>query len=201
MSDRCCRLWRAHFGAVLVMLMLAACGPSQQTLSGSVSSSPTAPPGAAGVVTAVPTVAGPDLTVAPTAAGPVAPDITVRDVDGRAVRLSDFRGKTVLLNFRATWCGYCRQEAPELQKAHESFPDLVIMAVNIQESPDKVVAYRQQLKLTFTMYIDATGEAAQAYRVRGIPASFFIGPQGHIFSQQVGPLTLQAVRSALAGQG
>jgi cytochrome c biogenesis protein CcmG/thiol:disulfide interchange protein DsbE len=192
------KLVRVVSASVILLLGLVACGATQSPTT-SVGSVAVATAGVADVPTVIPAVTAPVLTATPD--GPVAPDISVEDVSGKTVRLSDFRGKTVLLNFRATWCGYCRQEAPELQKAHESFPDLVIMSVNIQESPDKVVAYEQELKLTFAMYVDATGAAAQSYKVRGIPSSFFIDPEGHIFSQHLGPLTLQMVRSTLAGMG
>ena len=192
------KLVRVVSASVILLLGLVACGATQSPTT-SVGPVAVATAGVADVPTVIPAVTAPVLTATPD--GPVAPDISVEDVSGKTVRLSDFRGKTVLLNFRATWCGYCRQEAPELQKAHESFPDLVIMSVNIQESPDKVVAYEQELKLTFAMYVDATGAAAQSYKVRGIPSSFFIDPEGHIFSQHLGPLTLQMVRSTLAGMG
>ena len=127
-----------------------------------------------------------------------APDITVKDLQGKTVSLSDFRGKTVLLNFRTTWCGYCRAEAPELQAAHESIDGLVILGVNIRESAEVVRRYMDDLGLTFAMLLDESGEAANTYGVRGIPASFLIGSDGRVFAETVGPLSLFRIRSYLA---
>jgi len=133
-----------------------------------------------------------------TEVGGLAPDITVTDESGKQVRLSDYRGKSVLLNFRTTWCGYCRQEAPELQAAYEAEPELVIMPVNVREDAPTVAGYAKELGLTLPMFLDESGDAATAYDVRGIPASFFIGPDGRVFAKAVGPLTASRIRDYLA---
>jgi peroxiredoxin len=133
--------------------------------------------------------------------GAQAPEILLQDLGGGRVSLSQHRGRVVLLNFRTTWCGYCLQEAPELEKAHREFPSLVILAVNIQESASAVSAYARELGLTFPMLLDGSGEAARTYGVRGIPRSFFIGKDGRIAAEHLGPLTLEQIRQYLEKVG
>lgn len=131
--------------------------------------------------------------------GGIAPDITVYDLSGNEVQLSDFRGKTVLLNFRATWCGYCRAEAPALQQAYESVGDLAIVAIYVGEDAATVSGFAEAEKLSFPMYTDS-GPAAQTYGVQGIPASYFIDPKGHIFETTIGSLTYPSIQAFLAEQ-
>lgn len=133
--------------------------------------------------------------------GALAPDVRLMDLAGREVQLSQFRGRPLLLNFRTTWCGYCRQEAPELQAAHEVLPDVVVLGVYIDESAAQVSAYTQQLGLTFPVALDDGGESARTYNVRGIPMSFFLDAGGVITAQHLGPLSLDRIRSYLSEQG
>lgn len=132
-----------------------------------------------------------------TSVGAVAPDITVYDLDGNAVTLYSFRGKTVLLNFRATWCHYCQAEAPALQQTFQDDEDLAIVSVYIGEDAATVTQFAQSNGYTFPMYTD-TGEASAAYQVQGIPASFFIDAKGRIFATALGSLTSDSIRSYLA---
>ncbi len=136
----------------------------------------------------------------PTEAGDSAPDIALKDMQGGTVHLSDYRGKTVLLNFRTTWCGYCRSEAPELEAAHQSIPDLVVLGVYVNESPSDVREYVQELGLTFTALLDDTGDAARAYGIRGIPKTFFLDEKGRVFAEHMGPLTAAGVQEYLDGR-
>ena len=143
--------------------------------------------------------AGSDEAEVSTDVGGIAPDITVYDLAGNEVQLSDFRGKTVLLNFRATWCGYCRAEAPALQQAYESVDGLAIVAIYVGEDAATVSDFAQSEKLSFPMYTDS-GAASQTYGVRGIPASYFIDAKGRIFETAIGSLTYPSIQSYLAEQ-
>lgn len=134
-----------------------------------------------------------------TQVGDTAPDVTVYDLNGKQVRLSDFRGKTVLLNFRATWCRYCQTEAPALQQASQSLKDLTILAVYVNEDAATVQGFADANGYTFPMYTDS-GAAAQAYDVQGIPASFFIDAKGRIFATALGSLTNESLQSYLSQQ-
>lgn len=129
--------------------------------------------------------------------GAIAPDFALPGPDGAEITLSSFRGRPVLLNFRTTWCSYCREEAPVLQEAHETIDGLVVFSVYIQESVARISAYSEDLGLTFPYASDGPGEVAEVYGVSGIPQSCFIDAAGVITAQHVGPLTIGAIRGYL----
>lgn len=130
-----------------------------------------------------------NLPVAPRE-GALAPDFTLRELGGAEVRLSELRGKVVLLNFWATWCPYCRAERSALQKAHEQYSGrgVVILSVNIGEKQGVVQAFAEARKLTMTVLLDEDGTVARAYHVQGIPVSFLIDRDGIIRSRHLGLL-------------
>ena len=110
--------------------------------------------------------------------GMPAPDFTLPSPDGQPMKLSDFRGQAVMVNFWATWCVPCRVEMPLFLNAYETNRNgLVILGVNSQETPAQVVPYVQQAGLTFPIVID-DGSAASVYRVRALPTTFFIDAEG-----------------------
>jgi peroxiredoxin len=123
--------------------------------------------------------------------GGQAPDFTLLSVDGKAVRLSDFRGKSVVLNFWATWCPPCRKEFPELVALYNANKDrgLVVLGINLQEPPDQVRKFAQEYGATFPIVIDIDADVAGQYRLLGLPMTWFIDPQGILRAQQVGVLT------------
>jgi peroxiredoxin len=123
--------------------------------------------------------------------GSVAPDFAIRTLDGQTVRLSDFRGRPVVVNFWATWCGPCEAEMPLLQKMHDTEKEagVVLLAVDVQEMPSIVQRYVERKKLTFPILLDQSGDVAAQYRVRAYPTTFFIDAEGVVRSWQVGALT------------
>ena len=106
-----------------------------------------------------------------------APDFQLDNLRGEAVSLAQFRGKPVLLNFWASWCGPCRQEMPFLQEIYENQElqdtGLVILAVNIGESPATAERFMEAGGFSFPVLLDIDNSVAGKYNVRGIPATFF----------------------------
>ena len=111
--------------------------------------------------------------------------------NGELVALSDFRGKTVILNFWATWCPPCRAEMPDLQAVFEERApddDFVVLAIDFEETAAAVSGFVEEFELTFPVAIDTTLEVAEAYGVRGLPATFFIDTQGIVRAVNLGPV-------------
>jgi len=117
-----------------------------------------------------------------------APDFSLPDLTGKKIRLKDFRGKVVFLNFFATWCAPCRLEMPAMERLHWSYKDkgLVVLAVDIRESAKTVRAFTQELKLSFPALLDQKGSVAYTYSVRPVPATYLIGRDGKILGRAFG---------------
>lgn len=143
--------------------------------------------------------------VASPGAGQVAPDFLLEEHGtGRLVRLSDYRGKTVVLNFWATWCPPCIAEMPELEALHASHAaagDLVVLAVNVEEPPVAVSEFRAQRPLTLVVLGDRSGEVRRHYGLPGLPGTFFIDRDGVVRSKALGPVTGQPLKDGLASVG
>ena len=122
--------------------------------------------------------------------GKPAPDFTLRTVDGQTVRLSDRRGKVVLLDFWASWCGPCRASLPHIQEASESESwanrGLVVWAVNARQSAEDVGYFLANNQYTFTALLDEDGAVMSKYGVRGIPMTVLIGRDGKVENVWVG---------------
>jgi len=136
--------------------------------------------------------------------GYTAPDFTLSDLDGNPVKLSDFRGQVVYLNFWATWCPPCREEMPAIEAIHKEMGDKVkVLAVNIEGTRDEVSAFAREFGLSFPIVLDSDLSVARKYLVRGIPVSLFIDKDGVIRAKYVGGLTkdkmAQAIRKASGG--
>ncbi|MGA8941397.1 MAG: thiol-disulfide oxidoreductase ResA [Thermoactinomyces sp.] len=126
------------------------------------------------------------------AVGEKAPNFELSTLDGKTVRLSDYQGKTVLLNFWGTWCEPCRTEMPALQKAYETYhkKGLVVLSVNIAETDVAVSSFARQYGLTFPMLMDRERDVTRLYDVGPIPSTFFIDKDGKISKKIEGPLLL-----------
>lgn len=119
-----------------------------------------------------------------------APDFTLTDLDGDSLNTADLRGKNVLVNFWATWCGPCRQEMPMLEAASAEYaPDLVVLAVNIGEEPWRVKKFIYDLGLSFEVLMDEGNQVQNLYRVRAYPTSYLIDTRGVVRAQHVGLLS------------
>jgi len=116
----------------------------------------------------------------------MAPDFTLEDIEGRKVKLSDYRGKTVFLNFWATWCPYCVQEMPDLDKANKELMkrgDAVVITVAEEESAEVVKKFMEDNKLSLPALMDYDGKVGSIYGVSGIPVTFVIKKDGSVYGR------------------
>ncbi len=121
----------------------------------------------------------------PTLVGKNAPDFTVSD-GANTVHLANYRGKVVLLNFWASWCGPCIQETPALVQLHHERPDLAILAVSIDEDPDAYQRFLQHFHVDLTTVRDPNQTAAKLYHTDGWPETYIIDRNGIIRRKVVG---------------
>ncbi len=111
-----------------------------------------------------------------------APDFTLAALEGDPITLADLQGKALVLNFWATWCQPCRTEMPALERVWNDYreQDLIILAVSLQESSQRVSAFIQEIGLTLPVLLDDTGQVFQSYQVQLYPTTFFIDREGII---------------------
>ena len=129
-----------------------------------------------------------------TVAENLAPDFTVVDAQGNQVRLSDFRGRGVVLNFWASWCGPCKSEMPHFQNAYEEYGnELHFLMVNMSTGFGDTRAEAQKIietgGYTFPVYYDDNMECAYGYGITAIPMTVFIDKNGNIVSAKSGMIS------------
>lgn len=123
-------------------------------------------------------------------ARPQAPDFFLEDLDGKKRRLSNLRGKVVLVNFWATWCPPCRREMPSIERLSHVIKraDFEILAVNVAENLDTVFSFTGTLEPipTFPIVFDTDSSVLKAWPVMGLPTTFILDKQGRIVYRMVG---------------
>jgi thiol-disulfide isomerase/thioredoxin len=172
---------RRIIAPIILALALAACGSSQPA--------------------AVPTVEVGNVALATESAlidkgngrpadGQVAPDFSYTMADGSVHKLSELRGRRVLVNFWATWCVPCREEMPELeQTAKENSDSLVVLAVNRNEAPAAIAKFGNEIGVTFPLITNIAGDIGDRYGATSLPVTYFINSDGTISSKQLGALS------------
>jgi cytochrome c biogenesis protein CcmG/thiol:disulfide interchange protein DsbE len=131
-----------------------------------------------------------------------APELDGKGLDGQPVRLSDYRGKVVLLNFWATWCVPCRKEMPDIQalaQAHAG--QLQVIAVNVGEDSEAIRAFMNELELELPVVLDRDMEITRKFMVIGLPTTYFINREGRISVRAVGQLDRHGLEHRLAEAG
>ena len=127
----------------------------------------------------------------PLTVGKVAPDFQLPDLNDKEIRLSDYRGKVVFLNFWATWCKPCREEMPSMEVLYKNFEKdgLVILAVSIDRVTTKkeIPPFVKSLNLTFPVLVDSWGQTDKRYKLMGVPETYIIDREGTLREKVIGP--------------
>lgn len=117
-----------------------------------------------------------------------APDFILQDMDGVKHRLSDYKGKPVIINFWATWCPPCRAEMPSMQRAWDKIKDqnIAMLAINVGEDEDTIFTFLGDYPADFSILLDASGEVSEQWPLKGLPTTFIVSPDGKIVYQAIG---------------
>ena len=122
-------------------------------------------------------------------------DLTLTDMNGAAVRLADYKGKVVILNFWATWCGPCEAEIPELIDTYDKYKDkgVVVLGVSVDDTAETLRAYAAQKKMNYPVIMWHEGLDETYGPLLGVPITFFIGRDGMIHEKHMGPVNKEQV--------
>jgi thiol-disulfide isomerase/thioredoxin len=185
---------------ILLSIVLAGCGggtPTPAAVKGQATAIEEFPVGP-GRGFAEARVVGSAQPVPVLKAGDIPPDFTFRLEDGRYTRLSELKGRPVLINFWATWCGPCRQEMPEIVNAAAEKENLIVLAVNQEESLSLVEPFAEEFKMELPVLLDPEGKVGWLYQARGLPTTVFVDADGKVASVFIGRMTPQALTEHLA---
>ena len=147
-----------------------------------------------------PRASAPDTGASAGGAGEAAKlDLTVKDMNGASVRLADYKGKVIVLNFWATWCGPCQVEIPELVETYAHYKDqgVVVLGISIDDSAETLRAYAPQKNMNYPVLL-MQDDVDEAYGpIFGVPVTFFIGRDGKISRKHFGPVTKAQVEQEI----
>ena len=132
----------------------------------------------------------------------LAPDFTVYDLEGNAHKLSDFRGKPVVLNFWASWCGPCKSEMPDFDEAYKTYgQDIHFLMVNLtdgyQETKESASGFVAESGYSFPVYYDTDVDAARVYGVSSVPVTYFLDSNGYLIAVGQGALSAENLQKGI----
>lgn len=136
--------------------------------------------------------------------GNLAPDFELKTLDGESMKLSDYRGKRIILNMWATWCPPCRAEMPDMQDFYEANQDkgIIILGVNLTSSekqPENIAKFIDEFGLTFPVVLDEKNSVADRYQVVSIPTTYMIDSRGVIQQKIIGPMNKEMMEEFVLG--
>ena len=139
-------------------------------------------------ITSCSSLAQPEGSGRPPQVGELAPDFALPNLEGQSISLSNFRGRGVLINFWASWCGPCIYEMPFIQEVDEEWSGkgLQVLAINMRESRSQVLEFIESNSFSFLVLLDEGGKVAERYYIRGIPSNIFIDKEGIIQAMKIG---------------
>lgn len=136
------------------------------------------------------------------AVGSAAPDFDLNKLNGENIKLSDLRGKIVVINFWATWCEPCKIEMPFFEKLYQDQnSELELLAINFDEPPQQVQQFVDDYELSFPILLDPGAEVQKLYRVRGYPTTFVVDEEGVISFHHIGLITEEQLSHYLTQLG
>jgi len=137
-------------------------------------------------------------------AGPVglmspAPDFSLTTFDGQTYRLADLRGKVVVINFWASWCQPCKEEAADLENTWRHYKDrnVLFLGIGYVDTETEAKAYLKEFNITYPNGPDLGTRISQAYRIRGVPETYFIDTAGRLVFSKIGPTTQAEMMSVI----
>ncbi len=120
----------------------------------------------------------------------IAPDFTITSFDGETITLGELRGQVVIVNFWASWCPPCRDEAPYLEETWRKYKDqgVVFIGVDYADTETKALAYLEEFGITYFNGPDVGTQISHDYNIQGVPETYYIGKNGEIRGLKVGPV-------------
>jgi peroxiredoxin len=129
-----------------------------------------------------------DQTLTPVPGNIPAPDFSLQDTDGNLHRLSEYRGRPVIINFWATWCPPCREEIPSMNRAWHVLREegVAMLAINVGEDEDTIFVFTADYPADFPLLLDRSGDIIGQWPVKGLPTTYVIAPDGSIAYRAIG---------------
>ncbi|UCE90150.1 MAG: TlpA family protein disulfide reductase [Pseudomonadota bacterium] len=118
----------------------------------------------------------------------MAPDFTLKSASGKNLRLNDYRGQVVMVNFWATWCAPCRKELPHLNKLYQKYQDqgFTLLGVNIDSESAEAKRMAKELKIAFPVLFDTKQETSKLYKLKAMPSTVLVDRSGKVISYHLG---------------